>query len=83
MATSELLSEVHSLFAHIATNTGKTLHQWTKGLQVMLLKEAGNLRAGKLGANLLIEPDYNWMYKLMINKRIIPRSEELGLIPEE
>ena len=31
----------------------------------------------------IIEADCNWMSKLHINKKLIPSSEELGLIPDE
>ena len=43
----------------------------------------GNLKIDKLRAILLIEADYNWMYKLLINKRHIPCAKELGLLPDE
>ena len=49
----------------------------------MLLKELGNLNIDKLHAILLIEADYNWLEKLLVNRRLIPYAEELGLIPDE
>ena len=49
----------------------------------MLLKELGNLNIDKLCVILLIEADYNWLAKLLVNRRLIPHAEELGLIPDE
>ena len=46
-------------------------------------EKLGNLKIDKLRAILLIEADYNWLSKLLVNKCLIPRAEELGLIPDE
>ena len=42
--TSYLLSNTHTLFTHIVAQTRKPLILWLKGVQVMILKEAGNLK---------------------------------------
>lgn len=78
--TLPFMSEVHALFAHIAAKMGVPLPHWSKGLKAVLLKGVGNLNIDKLRAILLIKANYNWLPKLLVSKRIIPRSNALGLI---
>lgn len=54
-----------------------------KGLQVMMLKEAGNISIEKLRAILLIKSDYNWLPRLLLSERMGPWADTLVIIPEK
>ena len=58
-------------------------HLWSKLIQLVLLKEVVNLKVDKLRTILIIKADYNWISKILVNKRLNPKAEKLVLIPEE
>ena len=49
----------------------------------MLKKAPGNIDIKKLRVILLLEADFNIVYKIIFNKRIMPRLEEANTIPYE
>ena len=49
----------------------------------MLEKVAGNINVQKLRAILLLEADFNALYKIVFNNRLIPKLEEVDAIPVE
>ena len=57
-------------------------NQWYKGIQVIILKEKGNLWSEKLRTIPPIIVEYNEPAKLMVRKLLIPRAENLGLFTE-
>eukprot|EP00957_Ditylum_brightwellii_P085256 6484043-Ditylum_brightwellii.AAC.1 len=77
------LSSIHALKAHLAKNGGIILYQWAKGLQAMLFKEDGNIDIACLCAILLLEADYNWILKELINRQLLQHAFCLGAIPKE
>ena len=77
-AESKFMSEINTLFSHIATKTGHPLPRWPQVLQMMILKERKKLKIDKF-----LEANYNWISKLLFNKRLIHNAEELVLIPDK
>ena len=49
----------------------------------MLEKSAGNIHVQKLRVILLLEADFNAMYKIIFNNRLIPNIEVVNAIPME
>ena len=49
----------------------------------MLEKAPGNIDINKLRAILLLEADFNAVYKIIFNRRMMPRLEEANIILNE
>ena len=49
----------------------------------MLEKAPGNIDINKLRAILLLEADFNAVYKIIFNSRMILRLEKANIIPNE
>ena len=80
---SALLSEMHSVFTHIAVNTGFSPMRWQRGLMVMLEKKEGLIHISKLRATLLMEADFNFSNKLIFGWRMMHFAEDHNDIPFE
>jgi hypothetical protein len=65
MSTSEILAELSAIMAFFPYKTGYSPERWRQGIQVMLMKQIGNLNVGKLRAILLFEADYNFNNKTL------------------
>ena len=72
--TKELV-EFNSEFLNIVVNTGIVLERWTKVLSIMLEKTKGNINVEKLRGILLMEADYNFISKLLIEVRLMSSVE--------
>jgi hypothetical protein len=59
------------------------LSRQTKGLLVMLEKAPRKINVSKLCAILLLKVDFNTLYKIMFNMRILPSLECDRLILDE
>lgn len=82
-AKSNILSEIHASFLHVAAQSGSCLNRWSKGLTVMLEKIKGNTKVDKLRAILLMEADFNFLNKLFFGNRLIKQCERRDRMPEE
>ena len=82
-SASTNLSNIHALMTHIAFNNVSPYDRWTKGLLVMLQKEAGVIRVNKLRAILLMEADFNFGNKLIFSKRMVEKLETQNRLPQK
>ena len=77
------LSEIHACMGHLALRHGTFLFRWSKGLTVMLEKEAGVKKVNKLRAILLMEADFNFLNKLIFGHRMVQQCEAWRRFPDE
>ena len=75
------LSSIYSSIINLSIKNQTPLTQWTKGLSIILEKALGKLSISKLRAILLLEADFNKLYKIIFNRRILPALEKKYLIP--
>ena len=69
--------------AETSLKTGYPLCRWKQGIDVMIPKKSGSNRVDKLRTIVLMEPDFNFLNKL-IGKRIMEMAEKAGtLAPEQ
>ena len=78
----EIATIKHKLINLVMTGSS-ALSRWIKGVLVILEKLVGDLNAQKLQAILLLEADFNAMYKIILNNRLIPSLEATEAIPIE
>ena len=79
----DAISELHSSICHLATMRGIFLSRWTKGLTVMLEKQANVIKVDKLRAILLMEADFNFINKLIFGCRLVKQCEHHNRFPLE
>jgi hypothetical protein len=82
MATDEILAELSALMAFFPYKTGYSPERWRHGIQVMLMKQIGNINIDKLRAILLFEADFNFNNK-MLGRQMMLRAEENNWIAPE
>ena len=66
---------------NIAVRNRLLLKRWTKEVSVMLEKSLGNTNIQKLRVILLLEVDFNMLYKIVFNSRIMLVLENTSVIP--
>jgi Reverse transcriptase (RNA-dependent DNA polymerase) len=69
-------------FIEIALQTGYSLTRWHKGIDVMIPKKQDSIRVDKLRTIVLMEPDFNFMNKI-IGKRVMNHAEKARSIAPE
>ena len=77
------IAEIKYKLVNLAVKGGQPLIRWIKGVSIMLEKVVGNIDVQKLRAILLLEADFNTLYKIVFNDRLIPKLEETETIPME
>ena len=69
-------------FMEISLNTGNSLNRWYKGIDVMIPKKANSYKVDKLRTIVLMEPDFNYLNKI-IGKRVMQTAEKANSIAPE
>ena len=77
------IAEIKCKLVNLAIISGQLLLRWMKGVSVMLEKSVGDVNVQKLLAILLLEADFNTMYKIIFNSRLIPSIEAANTISIE
>ena len=77
------LSEIHDIFCHICENSGFITPRLSVGIQAIMFKVLGKFLIDKIQAILDMEAYYNFMANIFINKLLVPRGEQAGLILDE
>jgi Reverse transcriptase (RNA-dependent DNA polymerase) len=77
------LCQLDRWMTEYALSTGYSFKRWQKGIDVMIPKKSGSNRVDKLRTIVLMEPDFNFVNKL-IGKRTMAMAEKAGtLAPEQ
>ena len=74
------IAEIKCKLVNLAIRSGQLLSRKIKGVSVILEKIAGNMHAQKLRAILLLEADFNAIYKIIFSTRLIPNIESENTI---
>ncbi len=81
VASHLMLSSMHAAYLTACTRRGIPLARWGIGLTVLLEKTVGNNFVHKLRAICLLKADFNWINKIIFEKRMIGSARERNLIP--
>jgi hypothetical protein len=76
------LMNMDKWFIEVSLQTGYSLKRWKTGIDVMIPKKSDSLRVDKLRMIVLMEPDFNFMNKI-IGKRVMHQAERAGSIAPE
>ena len=76
------LCKLDKWFMEISLNTGCSLQRWYNGIDVMIPKKANSHRVDKLRTIVLMEPDFNFLNKV-IGKRVMRLAEQASSIAKE
>ena len=82
-AESDYLTSIQVRKLNLVLCRGVPLERWLHGLTVLLEKVAGKIDIDKLRAICLYEADFNWILKLLFNKRMIANARKHNLLPDE
>ena len=74
---------IRYLIINLSIRNSLLLKRWTNRLLVILEKSSGKILVLKLRAILLLEADFNALYKIIFNVRILPALEKDNLILSE
>ena len=77
------ISSIRISIVNIFIKLRTTLTRWRKALSIMLCKSPCKTHISKLRAVFLLEADFNDLYKIMFNHRILPCLEQHNIIPIE
>ena len=78
----EMMSEIDRCLLEISFQTGIGPQRWKQGIDVMIPKKVGSLRAGQLRTIVLMEPDFNLINKIM-GRRLMANAEKFQSVAPE
>ncbi len=77
-----MMSEIDRKILEISFQTGLGPSRWKQGIDVMIPKKVGSLRAGQLRTIVLMEPDFNFTNKIM-GRRLMANAEKFESVAPE
>ena len=82
-SSNPTLSALRCSLINLSIRNGTPLQRWTRGLSIMLEKAPGKILVLKLRVIHLLKANFNTLYKIIFNCRILPALESKNLISIE
>ena len=80
---SNKISNIHAVIKQICFQYGSAFGRWSKGLTLILMNIAGEIRRQNLRYIILFESYFNFSNKLYFGSRCMKRAYILGVITQE
>jgi hypothetical protein len=80
--SDSMMSELDRSLLEVSLQTGLAPKRWKRGIDVMIPKKIGSLKANQLRTIVLMEPDFNLVNKIM-GKRLMANAERFQSVAPE